>query len=162
MRGYCYDVIDGPEGNDPSLRPNQLFAVSLPHSPLSFERQRAIVDVCERELLTPRGLRSLGPDEPAYIGRYGGDLGTRDAAYHQGTAWGWLIGPFALAHLRVYQDPQRASAYLEPLFQNLWEHGVGSLSEIFDGNHSFSPRGCIAQAWTVAQFLWAKCQIERF
>ncbi len=161
-REYCYDVLDGPEGHDPSLRPNQLFAVFLPHSPLSASQQRQIVEVCEQELLTPRGLRSLGPGEPAYIGRYGGGLGTRDAAYHQGTTWGWLLGPFALAHLRVYQDPEQALAYLTPMFQNLEEHGVGTLSEIFDGNHPFSPRGCIAQAWTVAQFLWAYQQIRAF
>ena len=161
-RGYCFDVLDGPEGNDPALRPNQLFAVALPFSPLPPAQQRTVVDVCAQNLLTPRGLRSLGRDEPAYIGRYGGDVGTRDAAYHQGTTWGWLLGMFALAHLRVYQDPVQAQAYLEPLFQNLTEHGVGSLSEIFDGDAPFTPRGCIAQAWTVAQFLWAQHLIQQF
>lgn len=161
-RGYCFDVLDGPEGNDSSLRPNQIFAVSHAADLLTPEQQRAVVDVCERRLLTPRGLRSLGTDEPAYIGRYGGDAGTRDAAYHQGTTWGWLLGIFVTAHWRVYQDANRALAYLEPLFQNLEEHGVGNLSEIFDGDHPFSPRGCIAQAWTVAQCLWAYHQIRPF
>jgi len=161
-RGYCFDVLDGPEGHNPALRPNQLFAVTLPFSPLSAEQQRTVVDVCERELLTPRGLRSLGKEEPAYIGRYGGDLGTRDAAYHQGTTWGWLLGMFAIAHLRVYQNPAQAQAYLTPMFQNLAEHGVGSMSEIFDGNYPYTPRGCTAQAWTVAQFLWAQHLIQNF
>lgn len=161
-RGYCFDVLDGPEGHDPSLRPNQLVVVSHAADLLTPEQQRAVVDVCERRLLTPRGLRSLGKDEPAYIGRYGGDVGTRDAAYHQGTTWGWLLGIFVTAHWRVYHDAERALAYLEPMFQNLEEHGVGNLSEIFDGDPPFSPRGCIAQAWTVAQFLWAYHQMRPF
>jgi predicted glycogen debranching enzyme len=99
--GYLYDVLDGPEWNDPSLRPNQLFAVSLPHSPLPEERRKAVVDACARHLLTSHGLRSLDPRHPDYKGHHGGDRRTRDAAYHQGTAWGWLIGPFVSAHLRV-------------------------------------------------------------
>ncbi len=152
-RGYCYDVIDGPEGHDPSLRSNQIFAVSLPHTPLSKKQQRAIVDVCARRLLTPRGLRSLATDEPDYIGRYGGDLLTRDAAYHQGTVWGWLVGPFITAHLRVYGDLEGARGYLEPMFKHIEEHGVGSISEIFDGSSPHAPRGCFAQAWSVAEVL---------
>ncbi|MGH2591910.1 MAG: amylo-alpha-1,6-glucosidase, partial [Anaerolineae bacterium] len=100
--GYCYDVIDGPGGDDAALRPNQLFAVSLPHTPLDADQQRAVVDVCARHLLTSHGLRSLAPDDPAYIGHYGGDQRQRDGAYHQGSVWGWLIGPFVSANLRVY------------------------------------------------------------
>jgi predicted glycogen debranching enzyme len=153
--GYCYDVLDGPDGNNPALRPNQLFAVSLAHSPLSEKRQRAIVDICARHLLTSHGLRSLAPGHPDYVGDYGGDRRQRDAAYHQGTVWGWLIGPFASAHLRVHGDPGLARSFLRPLLQHLTSHGVGSLSEIFDGDAPFTPRGCFAQAWTVAEVLRA-------
>lgn len=154
---YCFDVLDGPDGHSSTLRPNQLLAVSLEHSPLSVERQKAVLSACERSLLTPKGVRSLAPDEPAYIGRYGGDLTTRDAAYHQGATWAWLIGPFVAAHWRVYHDLKRARAYLRPLLRHLEEHGVGSISEIFDGDASYAPRGCIAQAWSVGEFLrvWA-------
>jgi predicted glycogen debranching enzyme len=152
---YCYDVIGGPDGDDPALRPNQLLAVSLPHSPLSPEQQRAVVDACARHLLTSHGLRSLSPDDPAYVGHYGGDQRRRDAAYHQGTVWGWLIGPFVRAHLRVYRDPALAQSYLMPLIRHLAGHGVGSISEIFDGDPPFTPRGCIAQAWSVAELLRA-------
>ncbi len=151
--GYCYDVLDGPDGHDASLRPNQLLAVSLPHSPLGQRQQRAVVDVCARRLLTSHGLRSLAREEPAYIGRYGGDQYERDGAYHQGTVWGWLIGPFVSAHLRVYRDPELARSFLQPLIHHLVDHGVGSISEIFDGDPPFTPRGCIAQAWSVAEML---------
>jgi glycogen debranching enzyme len=153
--GHCHDVIDGPGGDDPSLRPNQLLAVSLSHSPLNPQQQKAVVDACAHHLLTPHGLRSLAPDDPAYIGHYGGDRRTRDAAYHQGTVWGWLLGPFATAHLRVYDDPAVARSFLEPLMRQLTSHGLGSLSEIFDGDPPHTPRGCIAQAWTVAEVLRA-------
>ena len=151
--GCCYDVLDGPAGDDPALRPNQLFAVSLPHSPLPPAQQKGVVDVCARHLLTSHGLRSLAPDHPEYKGHHGGDRRTRDAAYHQGTVWGWLIGPFASAHLRVYRNPALARSFLEPLIRQLDSHGVGSLSEIFDGDPPFTPRGCIAQAWSVAEVL---------
>jgi glycogen debranching enzyme len=153
--GYCHDVIDGPGGEDASLRPNQLFAVSLQHSPLAAEQQRAVVDVCSRHLLTSHGLRSLAPGDPAFVGSHGGGRRQRDAAYHQGTVWGWLIGPFVTAYLRVYDDRVRARSFLRPLLQHLAGHGVGSLSEIFDGDPPFTPRGCPAQAWTVAEVLRA-------
>jgi len=152
-QGYCYDVIDGPDGDDASLRPNQLLAVSLPHSALTAEQQRAVVDVCSRHLLTSHGLRSLAPEDPAYVGQYGGDRRQRDAAYHQGTVWAWLIGPFVGAHLRVYGDRERARSYLQPLLQLMASHGVGSISEVFDGDPPFTPRGCSAQAWSVAEVL---------
>ena len=152
-RGYCFDVIDAPEGNDPSLRPNQLLAVSLSSNLLSATYQRAIVDACALRLLTPHGLRSLAPDDPAYVGRYGGDAWQRDGAYHQGTVWGWLLGPFAEAHWRVYQDAEAARSFLRPLLRHLADHGVGSLSEIFDGDPPHTPRGTIAQAWSVAEVL---------
>lgn len=153
--GYCYDVLDGPTGDDPALRPNQLFAVSLSHSPLTHEQQVAVVEVCARELLTSHGLRSLAPGDPAFIGHYGGAVRQRDGAYHQGTAWGWLIGPFVTAHLRVHRDPAAARAFLAPFAHHLANHGLGSVSEIFDGDPPFTPRGCIAQAWSVAEVLRA-------
>lgn len=155
---FCFDVIDGPRGagdNDRVLRPNQIFAVSLPESPLSPERQRAVVDICARELLTSYGLRSLGPQEADYQGRYAGDAGKRDSAYHQGTVWGWLLGPFALAHLRVYRDAATAMSFLEPMLRHTMAAGLGTASEIFDGNAPFVPNGCIAQAWTVGETLRA-------
>jgi predicted glycogen debranching enzyme len=158
--GYCYDVLDGPDGPDGSLRPNQLFAISLPHSPLTPEQRRSAVDACARHLLTAHGLRTLSPDDDAYIGHYGGDQRKRDDAYHQGTVWGWLIGPFVSAHLRVYQDPDAAYGYLRPIFHHLCDHGVGSVSEIFDGDPPFTPRGCIAQAWSVAELLRTWQEIE--
>jgi predicted glycogen debranching enzyme len=155
-RGCCYDVIDSPGiGNDASLRPNQILAVSLPVSPLLFEQQKSVVDVCARHLLTSHGLRSLAPGEPGYNGHYGGSPRDRDAAYHQGTVWGWLLGPFALAHHRVYGDRQAALRFLEPLGRQIYASGLGTLSEIFDGDAPFTPRGCIAQAWTVAEVLRA-------
>jgi predicted glycogen debranching enzyme len=155
-RNCCFDVIDSPGiGNDAALRPNQIFAVSLPVSPFTPEQQKAVVDVCARRLLTSHGLRSLAPGEPGYSGHYGGSPHDRDAVYHQGTVWGWLLGPFALAHYRVYHDRQAALRFLEPLGSQIYASGLGTLSEIFDGDPPFTPRGCIAQAWTVAEVLRA-------
>lgn len=158
--GYCYDVLDTPDmgqpqalNHDGSLRPNQLLAVSLPHSPLTAEQQRSLVDACSRHLVTSHGLRSLSPDDKAFIGQYAGDRRKRDGAYHQGTVWAWLIGPFVSAHLRVYADREAARSYLMPLLKNLVDHGIGTISEIFEGDPPFTPRGCIAQAWSVAEFL---------
>jgi predicted glycogen debranching enzyme len=154
---YCYDVVDGPTAFDDSLRPNQIFAVSLAESPLSPERQRRVVDVCARHLLTSYGLRSLAPGERGYCPRYAGDVVSRDGAYHQGTVWAWLLGPFARAHYRVYRDRQAALAMLEPLADHLADYGVGSIAEVFDADPPFLPGGCIAQAWSVAETLraWA-------
>jgi predicted glycogen debranching enzyme len=160
-RSCCYDVIDTPGiGNDASLRPNQIFAVSLPVSPLKPDQQRSVVDVCARHLLTSHGLRSLAPGEPGYTGHYGGSPRDRDAAYHQGTVWGWLLGPFALAHYRVHRDREAAPRFLEPLGRQIYSSGLGTLSEIFDGDAPFTPRGCIAQAWTVAEVLRAWKEIS--
>jgi predicted glycogen debranching enzyme len=160
-RNCCFDVIDSPGiGNDASLRPNQIVAVSLPVSPLSPEQQKAVVDVCARHLLTSYGLRSLAPGESGYIGHYGGSPRDRDAAYHQGTVWGWLLGPFAIAHYRVNHDRQAALRYLESLGRQIYASGLGTLSEIFDGDAPVIPRGCIAQAWTVGEVLRAWAEIS--
>lgn len=159
--GYCYDVIDTPDGNDAALRPNQLLAVSLPYSPLTGEQQRQVVDACARHLLTSHGLRSLSSGDPAYIGHYGGDQGQRDAAYHQGTVWAWLMGPLVSAHLRVYRQPELARSYLLPLIAQLKDYGLGSIGEIFDGDPPFEPRGCIAQAWSIAELLRAWMDIQQ-
>jgi len=147
-------VIDAPGiGNDSSLRPNQIFAASLPESPLSPAQQKSVVDVCARRLLTSHGLRSLDMGVSEYDGHYGGSPQHRDGIYHQGTVWGWLIGPFVLAHLRVYKNPEMARRLLEPMAKQITTVGLGTLSEIFDGDAPFHPRGCIAQAWTVGEVL---------
>ncbi|MGB3532730.1 MAG: amylo-alpha-1,6-glucosidase [Microcoleaceae cyanobacterium] len=158
--GYCYDVLDTPDGDDGALRPNQLFAVAFPtlkpdrHSPLlTAPQQLTVVEICAQQLLTSYGLRSLSPNHPQYQGIYGGDVLQRDGAYHQGTVWGWLIGPFVQAHLHVYQNPTLAREFLQPFANHLWDGGMGNLSEIFDGDVPMKPRGCIAQAWTVAEVL---------
>jgi predicted glycogen debranching enzyme len=152
---YLYDVIDGPDGTDRSLRPNQIFAVSLPFSPISLDRQRKIVATVERHLLTSCGVRSLSPEDANYIGVYGGNQRQRDAAYHQGTVWGWLLGPFVIAWLKVHRNPVRALEFLTPIIRHLAEHAVGTISEIFEGNPPHHPRGCIAQAWSVAEVIRA-------
>jgi predicted glycogen debranching enzyme len=151
--GYLYDVVDGMNGDDSTLRPNQIFAVSLPFPLLDGDKARAVVDICARELLVSYGLRSLAPDEADYVGAYGGDQLQRDSAYHQGTAWAWLMGPFVSAHYRVYGNPHTAWSYLEPMADHLNDHGLGTISEIFDGDPPHAPRGCIAQAWSVAEVL---------
>jgi predicted glycogen debranching enzyme len=159
-KGYCYDVIDSPNPEEEAmLRPNQIFAVALPQQSKEFkpllspEQQRSVVDHVARALVTSHGLRSLSPDDPDYIGRYVGGRYQRDGAYHQGTVWGWLIGPFVQAHLKVYRNPAIARSFLEPMADHLYSGAVGSLSEVFDGNPPFTPRGCFAQAWTVAEVL---------
>jgi predicted glycogen debranching enzyme len=157
-----YDVLEGPIGNDASFRPNQIFAVSLANSPLEKNYKRAIVDAVAHFLLTSHGLRSLSQNEAGYIGKYAGDRWQRDAAYHQGTVWGWLIGPFISAHLNVYHDPRAAWRFLQPLFDHLADHGLGSISEIFDGDAPFRPDGCIAQAWSVAEVLRTVVQIQTY
>lgn len=161
-RGCCYDVIDGPPGavhdgagRDARIQANQVFAVSLDHSPLPAVQQAAVVETLKRALLTPFGLRTLAPGEPRYHGRYEGRLPERDAAYHQGTAWGWLLGPFVIAHYRVHRDAAAARRLLEPMLMHVSDHGVGSIAEIFDGDPPHTPRGCPAQAWSVAETLRA-------
>jgi predicted glycogen debranching enzyme len=156
----CFDVIDGPSGNDPSLRPNQIFAVSLIDSGLTTDQQRAVVDSCARELLTPYGLRTLAPNDPAYRGRYEGAQSQRDAAYHRGTAWPWLLGPFITAHWKVYQDRAAAQRIIESAAAALNRAALGTISEICDADPPFTPRGCVAQAWSVAELLRAARTIK--
>jgi len=161
--GYLYDVIDTPDGSsDASLRPNQLFALSLRHPLLTGERAQAVVDICERTLWTPVGLRSLAPGDARYAGHYTGAAHERDAVYHQGTVWSWLLGPFALAHYRVYRDASRARAFLSGMQAHLSGGCVGQVSEIFDGDAPFTPRGCFAQAWGVAETLRAWSEINAY
>jgi len=160
--GCCFDVLDGPSGNEAAVRPNQIFAVSLPQSPLAAAQQAAVVEVCGRRLLTSFGLRSLAPGESAYAGRYEGGPAQRDSVYHQGTVWGWLLGPFVLAHLRVYGDRAEAMRFLEPLGISVHMYGLGTLGEIFEGDPPFTPHGCIAQAWTVGEVLRAMREILNY
>ncbi len=158
--GYLYDVVDGPEGDDASLRPNQLVAGALRPPILPRDRLCAVVDRCGRELHTSLGMRTLAPSDPRYMGIYQGDQRARDAAYHQGTAWPWLIGPYVLAHLNAYGNRLLASELLSPFADHLADAGVGSISEICDADPPHTPRGCIAQAWSVASVLhaWRRCQ----
>jgi len=148
-REGLYDVIDGPYGNDASIRPNQIFAVSLPYSPLSLEQQTAVVRVCRHHLLTAYGLRSLAPGDPAYRPSYGGSVRERDGGYHQGPVWAWLLGPFSLAAHRVSSDVTASQALLEPIRDALEDQAVGTIGEIFDGDPPHHPRGAPAQAWSV-------------
>ncbi len=152
-RGHLADVVDGPAGDDSSMRPNQIFAVSLPFPLLEGERARAVVDAVGGVLLTTYGLRSLSPDDPAYHGAYGGDPLQRDGAYHQGPVWAWLMGAYVEAYHRVYGDAEAALALLRPFEHHLRDAGLGSVSEILEGDPPHLPRGCIAQAWGVAEVL---------
>lgn len=154
--GYLYDVVDGEHGDDTACRPNQLFAFTLRHPVLARDRWTPVLDVVKQNLLTPFGLRSLAPEHPAYEKHYFGDLRARDAAYHQGTVWAWLIGPFVDAWLAVHpEDRAGARRFLEALLPHLDDACVGSVSEIFDAEEPYTPRGCISQAWSVAEVLRA-------
>lgn len=164
--GYLFDVIDGPGGPDASLRPNQLIAVGLPHGPFSagagdlghaqpLARARAAVDACARHLLTPVGLRTLSPADPAYRARFAGGPVERDSAYHQGTVWPWLIGPYVDAHLRAFGDPAAARRLLAAFERLLTAAGMGTLPEVCEPEPPHAPGGCIAQAWSVAEVLRA-------
>jgi glycogen debranching enzyme len=160
-QGGLYDVIDGPDGADPRLRPNQLLALSLWASPLAREQQRAVLRCCAARLLTSYGLRSLAPGEAQYRGRYEGGVAERDGGYHQGPAWAWLLGHYARAHHRVYGDAAAAQRLLRPIGDHLADAGLGQVSEIFDGDPPHMPRGCPAQAWSVASVLEAWWRLER-
>jgi predicted glycogen debranching enzyme len=158
--GYLYDVVDAETGGDDSAcRPNQVLAISLDFPVLDRRRWKPVMDVVTEQLLTPMGLRSLAPDHPDYKPKYYGDLRARDAAYHQGTVWGWLIGPYIDAWLKVHPDhPAQARKMLEGFVPHMDEQCIGSISEVFDAEPPYTPRGCIAQAWSVAEALrsWVK------
>jgi predicted glycogen debranching enzyme len=157
--GYLYDVIDGEAGNDAACRPNQIFALSLPFAVLREDRWAAVLQVVAGRLLTPVGLRSLAPGHADYKAKYWGDLRARDAAYHQGTVWCWLIGPFIDAWLRVHSDDRAgARRFLRGFEDHLGEACMGSISEICDAESPYTPRGCVSQAWSVAEALrsWSK------
>jgi predicted glycogen debranching enzyme len=161
--GHLYDVVDGEDGDDAACRPNQIIAFSLRHPVLDAPRWRPVLEVVADRLLTPVGLRSLAPGHPDYKPTYHGDLRTRDAAYHQGTVWAWLIGPMVDAWLRVHpEDRAGARRLLEGLVPHLDESCIGSISEIFDAEAPHTPRGCVAQAWSVAEMLraWLKTESE--
>ncbi len=152
-----YDVIDTPSGwEDSSVRPNQILAVSLPYGPLTQIQEEGVVKTCESQLYTPYGLRTLSPKDSQYIGNYSrGTLELRDEAYHQGTAWLWLLGSFVVAHYKTFKDRTKALSFFDGISKMLLEYGMGTLGEIFDGNAPFKPEGCIAQAWSVAEVLRA-------
>jgi glycogen debranching enzyme len=152
--GHLYDVVDGENGDDRSCRPNQVIAISVDHPVLDRDRWDAVIDTVARVLLTPVGLRTLAPGHPDYKPVYTGDLRSRDAAYHQGTVWPWLIGPFVDAWLKTHPgDSTGARALLDGFDARLSEACVGSIAEIFDAEPPFVPRGCVAQAWSVAEVL---------
>jgi len=154
--GYLYDVVDGEQGDDSACRPNQLLAISLDHPVLERERWEPVFSVVRDRLYTPVGLRSLAPGHRDYKAQYYGDLRARDAAYHQGTVWGWLAGPFVDAWLKLHpEDKQGARHALDGFHAHLDEGGIGTLSEIFDAEPPYTARGCIAQAWSVAEVLRA-------
>ncbi len=153
---HLYDVIEGPHGDDPACRPNQILSFALEHPVLERGYWEPVLEVVQERLLTPVGLRSLAPGHPDYKPRYDGDLRARDAAYHQGTVWAWLIGPFVDAWLRVHpESPREARRFLDGFEAHLAEACVGSISEIFDAEPPHTPRGCVAQAWSVAEVLRA-------
>ncbi|AWM39445.1 Amylo-alpha-1,6-glucosidase [Gemmata obscuriglobus] len=153
--GHLYDVLDGPDGTaDPALRPNQVFAIALDHPVLDGERWQAVLNVVREQLLTPVGLRSLAPGHPDYKPQYFGDLRARDAAYHQGTVWAWLIGPFTDAWMKAHPDDRAAPhEFLAGFRRHMVEACVASISEVFDAEPPHTPRGCVAQAWSVAEVL---------
>jgi predicted glycogen debranching enzyme len=154
--GYLYDVIDGPGGDDSACRPNQILSFALEHPVLERGYWQPVLEVVQERLLTPVGLRSLAPGHPDYKLRYDGDLRARDAAYHQGTVWAWLIGPFVDAWIRVHpENPREARRFLDGFEAHLAEACVGTISEIFDAEPPHAPRGCVAQAWSVAEVLRA-------
>jgi predicted glycogen debranching enzyme len=160
--GSLYDLIDGENGNDSALRPNQLFAVSLSYPVLESSRWQSVLNAVERCLLTPLGLRSLAPGHPDYKLKYYGDIISRDAAYHQGTVWSWLIGPFVDTWLKVNPDnPAGARRFLTRLISHLNEACIGTISEVFDAESPYNPEGCVAQAWGVAELLRAWIKIEK-
>ncbi len=161
---YCYDIVDGGHDGkqvDATLRPNQIIAASLNWSPLTTEQRHLVVETCAVHLVTSHAVRTLPQNAPRYHGVYKGNVQSRDNAYHEGTAWVWLLGPFVIAHLRAFGDKDAARQFLVPLLRShLSTAGLGQISEIFDGDPPFRPRGCIAQAWSVAEVLRAWMETE--
>jgi predicted glycogen debranching enzyme len=153
LGGHCFDVVDGPDGDDPSLRPNQVMAFALVYPLIEGDRARAALDVVTSKLLTPYGLRTLSPDDPRYQSEYRGDQRARDAVYHMGLVWPWLLGPYLDAHLRLYGDREAVCRLLEPFEAHLGDAGLGTISEIFEPEPPYRPVGCISQAWSVAEVL---------
>jgi predicted glycogen debranching enzyme len=154
--GYLYDVVDveGVKGqNDASLRPNQVIAASLTPLLLTEGQMRSMMQKVTESLLTPLGLRSLSPDDPSYCAHYNGNQQQRDGAYHRGTVWQWLIGPYVDVHLSIYRDRAAIRALLQPLVQHLWDACLGTISEIAEPEPPYTPVGCFAQAWSVAEVL---------
>jgi predicted glycogen debranching enzyme len=151
--GYCYDVVDAPEGDDPSLRPNQVIAMGLVYPLIEGEPARRAFDVVTAKLLTPYGLRTLSPDDPRYQSTYRGDQRARDAAYHMGLVWPWLLGPYLDVHRRLDGERATVRRLLEPFTAHLLDAGLGTISEIFEPEPPYRPVGCIAQAWSVAEVL---------
>jgi predicted glycogen debranching enzyme len=151
--GYCYDVVDAPEGDDPSLRPNQVIAMGLVYPLIEGELARRAFDVVTEKLLTPYGLRTLSPDDPRYQSTYRGDQRARDAAYHMGLVWPWLLGPYLDAHRRLDGERATVRRLLEPFTAHLLDAGLGTISEIFEPEPPYRPVGCIAQAWSVSEIL---------
>jgi len=158
--GYLYDVVDGEHGDDPALRPNQMFAISLDHPILDRDKWAPVMQCVQRELLTPVGLRSLSPHDKDYKAKYFGNLRDRDAAYHQGTVWPWLIGPFIDSWLKLHDDElDRAEGFLSGFDERLSSNAIGSIGEIFDAEAPYTHRGCVAQAWSVAEVLRSHVKI---
>ncbi|HSI04331.1 MAG TPA: amylo-alpha-1,6-glucosidase, partial [Myxococcota bacterium] len=156
QRNCLFDVVDGERGDDPALRPNQVFAISLDNPVLARERWAQVVQLARETLVTPVGLRSLAPGEADYKAQYFGDLRARDAAYHQGTVWAFLVGHFVDAWLKVHpEDRTGARELLSGFDKHMHEGCIGSISEVFDAQAPFTQRGCIAQAWSVAEVLRA-------
>lgn len=160
---YLADYV-GPQGQNIFVRPNQIIACSLEYSPLSDEMKRTVLDVVTRELLTPRGLRTLSPKNPLYKGLYGGDQPTRDEAYHQGTVWPWLTGPYIEANFRLYGKAfvPTAKELVAGFEEDMTLYGICSISEVYDGNPPYQPNGCISQAWSVGEILRALALIEKY
>ena len=156
--GYLYDIVDGEQGDDSSFRPNQVLAIALPHEVLDPSSWARVLEEVRRRLATPVGLRSLAPGNPDFKEKYFGDLRARDLAYHQGTVWAWLIGPLVDAVMKVDGNLSEARELLDGFRVHVTEAGVGSISEIFDAESPFLPRGCIAQAWSVAEVL--RCLVK--
>jgi glycogen debranching enzyme len=156
--GYLADCVSTHGAADRRIRPNQIVAVSLDYCPLNKEQQQSVLDVVTSHLITPYGLRTLSPEDPAFVPFYQGGPKERDAAYHQGTVWPWLISPYIKAVMKVYEDPEKARKFLRRNFSALWqEHlmqrDVMGVSEIFDALHPYKPDGCLTQAWSMAALI---------